>query len=91
MKIPPGMPRSRSFTRFTIRVAFPHLGQSVLLVVSITFLRSAVFAIFVAIYPISLTLNVRCSGFGQSDFRLADIETNDIDQKINRSTPALDE
>ena len=25
------MPRSRSFTRFTIRVDLPHLGQSVLL------------------------------------------------------------
>lgn len=45
MKIPPGTPRSRSFTRFTMRVGLPHLGQSVLLVVSITFLRSAVFAI----------------------------------------------
>src|SRR6266550_4370465 len=49
MKIPPGIPRSRSFTRFTMRVALPHLGQSVLLVVSMTFLRSAVFAIFIAI------------------------------------------
>jgi hypothetical protein len=29
-----------------MRVVFPHLGQSVLLLVSITFLRSAVFAIF---------------------------------------------
>jgi hypothetical protein len=28
-----------------MRVVLPHLGQSVLLVVSITFLRSAVFAI----------------------------------------------
>jgi hypothetical protein len=46
MKIPPGTPRSRSFTRFTMRVGLPHFGQSVLLVVSITFLRSAVFAIF---------------------------------------------
>src|SRR5271167_4048001 len=40
------MPRSRSFTRFTMRVGLPHFGQSVLLVVSMTFLRSAVFAIF---------------------------------------------
>jgi hypothetical protein len=32
--------------RFTMRVDLPHLGQSVLLLVSITFLRSAVFAIF---------------------------------------------
>src|ERR1700746_1804860 len=45
MKTPPGTPRSRSLTRFTMRVALPHLGQSVLLVVSITFLRSAVLAI----------------------------------------------
>src|SRR5579862_1096758 len=45
MKMPPGMPRSRSFTRLTMRVGLPHLGQSVLLVVSMTFLRSAVFAI----------------------------------------------
>ena len=43
------MSRSRSLTRFTIRVGLPHLGQSVLLDVSITFLRSAVFAILVAI------------------------------------------
>jgi len=43
------MPRWRSLTRFTMRVAFPHLGQSVLLVVSMTFLRSAVFAIFAII------------------------------------------
>ena len=46
MNIPPGTLRSRSFTRFTIRVGLPHLGQSVLFDVSITFLRSAVFAIF---------------------------------------------
>jgi len=45
MKIPPGTPRSRSLTRFTMRVGLPHLGQSVLFEVSITFLRSAVFAI----------------------------------------------
>src|SRR5882672_2110240 len=32
--------------RFTMRVVLPHLGQSVLLLVSITFLRSAVLAIF---------------------------------------------
>jgi hypothetical protein len=49
MKTPPGTPRSRSFTRFTIRVALPHLGQSVLLEVSITFLRSAVLAILAII------------------------------------------
>jgi len=42
---PPGIPRSRSFTRFTMRVGLLHFGQSVLLDVSITFLRSAVLAI----------------------------------------------
>jgi hypothetical protein len=46
MKIPPPIFFSRSFVRFTMRVALPHLGQSVLLVVSIIFLRSAVLAIF---------------------------------------------
>lgn len=40
------MPRSRSFTRFTIRVGLLHLGQSVDFVVSMIFLRSPVFAIF---------------------------------------------
>jgi hypothetical protein len=44
------MPRSRSFTRFTMRVGLLHLGQSVLFDVSITFLRSAVFAIFAIIF-----------------------------------------
>src|SRR5258708_34388748 len=52
MKMPPGTPRSRSFTRFTMRVALPHLGQSVLLVVSITFLRSAVLAILAISSPV---------------------------------------
>ena len=45
MYTPPGTPRSRSFTRLTMRVGLEHLGQSVLLVVSISFLRSAVLAI----------------------------------------------
>src|SRR6266567_7047194 len=40
------MPRSRSLTRLTIRVGLLHLGQSVDFVVSITFWRSPVFAIF---------------------------------------------
>src|ERR1700677_4839199 len=39
------MPRSRSFTRLTMRVGLLHLGQSVDFVVSISFLRSPVFAI----------------------------------------------
>jgi hypothetical protein len=47
--MPPGVLRSRSFTRFTMRVGLPHLGQSVLLVVSIIFLRSAVLAILAMI------------------------------------------
>jgi len=45
MYTPPGTPRSRSFTRLTMRVGLPHLGQSVDFVVSMIFLRSAVFAI----------------------------------------------
>src|SRR5580698_8774807 len=40
------MPRSRSLTRFTMRVGLEHFGQSVLLDVSIIFCRSAVLAIF---------------------------------------------
>jgi hypothetical protein len=39
------MPRSRSFTRLTMRVGLWHLGQSVDFVVSMIFLRSPVFAI----------------------------------------------
>src|ERR1035438_1835471 len=39
------MPRSRSFTSFTMRVGLLHFGQSVDFVVSITFLRSPVLAI----------------------------------------------
>src|SRR5437660_3429421 len=46
MYTPPGVPRSRSFTRLTMRVGLEHLGQSVLLLVSMTFLRSPVLAIF---------------------------------------------
>src|SRR5437588_3817616 len=48
--------RSRSFTLFTMRVGLLHLGQSVLLEVSITFLRSAVLAIL----AMSITLLFRC-------------------------------
>src|ERR1700704_6503156 len=54
------MPRSRSFTRFTIRVALPHLGQSVLLVVSITFLRSAVFAILAPTAMVDFSWSLQC-------------------------------
>ncbi len=59
MYTPPGTPRSRSLTRFTMRVGLEHLGQSVLLVVSISFLRSPVFAIFAIVFPISFCLAVR--------------------------------
>src|SRR4051794_8796476 len=45
MYTPPGTPRSRSFTRFTIRVGFPHFGQFVDFDVSITFSRLAILAI----------------------------------------------
>src|SRR5580693_3779491 len=44
--MPPGTPRSRSFMRLTMRVSLPHLGQAVDFVVSMTFFRSAVLAIF---------------------------------------------
>ena len=53
---PPGTPRSRSLTRFTIRVGLPHFGQSVLFDVSITFLRSAVFAILAMLYLLAKIL-----------------------------------
>jgi len=59
MYTPPGTPRSRSLTRFTMRVGLEHLGQSVLLVVSISFLRSPVFAIFAMIFPISFDSAIR--------------------------------
>src|ERR1035437_1977292 len=51
------MPRSRSFTRLTMRVGLLHLGQSVDFVVSITFLRSPVLAIL-AIGRVFLLLGV---------------------------------
>ncbi len=53
---PPGTPRSRSFTRLTMRVGLPHFGQSVLFEVSISFLRSAVFAILAIIYLLAKIL-----------------------------------
>lgn len=61
MYTPPGTPRSRSLTRFTMRVGLEHLGQSVLLVVSISFLRSPVFAIFAMLFPISFYLAIRAA------------------------------
>ncbi len=50
--MPPGVPRSRSFTRFAMRVGLLHFGQSVLRCVSMTFLRSPVFAIFAIGYSL---------------------------------------
>lgn len=44
--MPPGTPRSRSFTRLTIRVGFEHFGHSEPLLASATFWRSPVFATF---------------------------------------------
>jgi hypothetical protein len=56
MKTPPGTLRSRSFTRLTMRVGLPHFGQSVLFEVSISFLRSAVFAILAIIHLLAKIL-----------------------------------
>src|ERR1700752_903569 len=65
--------------RLTMRVDLPHLGQSVLLLVSITFLRSAVFAIFAPTamvcfswsrqYVRSDPLNIDCGACGWECFR----------------------
>ena len=44
--MPPGTLRSRSFTRIATRVGLLHLGQSVLLAVSMILLRLASLAIF---------------------------------------------
>jgi hypothetical protein len=57
------MPRSRSLTRFTIRVGLEHFGQSVLLLVSMTFLRSPVLAIFAIIValPGAMSRLARCT------------------------------
>jgi len=62
MYTPPGMPRSRSFTRFTMRVGLLHLGQSVLLDVSITFLRSAVLAILAMETLSPQSISLQCLG-----------------------------
>ena len=58
MYTPPGVPRSRSLTRFTMRVGLEHFGQSVLLLVSMTFFRSPVLAIF------AILLHLPCSARG---------------------------
>ena len=60
------MPRSRSLTRLTMRVGLLHLGQSVDFVVSITFLRSPVFAILaicgVVLLVVSVSAHIRLGG-----------------------------
>ena len=75
MKIPPGTPRSRSLTRLTMRVGWPHLGQLVLLVVSITFFRSAVLATFAIASPLvdlhfNFNIQNQLPGFGQRPLRV---------------------
>jgi hypothetical protein len=59
------MPRSRSFTRLTMRVGLLHFGQSVDFVVSITFLRSPVLAILAMVLCFSfvgVSLLTRATG-----------------------------
>src|SRR5579872_41371 len=57
------MPRSRSLTRLTMRVGLEHFGQSVLLVVSIIFLRSAVLAtLAMGVAPRDLNGALGCGG-----------------------------
>src|SRR5664279_5977902 len=59
------MPRSRSFTRLTMRVGLLHLGQSVDFVVSISFLRSPVFAILASggvFLLLGVSLHTRATG-----------------------------
>ena len=54
--MPPAMPISRFFTRFTMRVGLPHLGQGTSCTAWIFLVRSAVFA-FSAIYMIPLHIS----------------------------------
>src|ERR1700745_2165857 len=90
MYTPPGTPRSRSFTRFTMRVGLPHLGQSVLLVVSITFLRSAVLAILVPTAMVGYLLSV--SIFAQHDpvYSLRSMNSGGISPKVKSATLRID-
>src|SRR6266567_7641417 len=67
MNMPPEVLRSRSFTRFTMRVGLPHLGQSVLFEVSIIFSRPAVLATLamvqyspVRVFPVAGTASGQC-------------------------------
>src|ERR1700738_4765043 len=65
------MPRSRSLTRLTMRVGLLHLGQSVDFVVSITFWRSPVFAIFAMgwlVLLLGLSLHTRAVGVPSRQF-----------------------
>src|SRR6202048_3417264 len=65
------MPRSRSLTRLTMRVGLLHLGQSVDFVVSITFWRSPVFAIFAMgwlVLLLGLSLHTRTVGVPSRQF-----------------------
>jgi len=76
-----------------MRVGLPHLGQSVLLEVSITFFRSAVFAILAIFSPDSLTTGTiptrsisafSVSGGGASLKRLG----NSFEDYLSRLSPA---
>jgi hypothetical protein len=79
--MPPGVPRSRSFTRFTMRVGLPHFGQSVLFVVSIIFLRSAVFAIF-AMSLLQFKRQLPICAFHRVDLSLA-VRGRGINYEVN--------
>src|SRR5579871_3515532 len=86
--MPPGTPRSRSLTRLTMRVALPHLGQSVLLVVSMIFLRSAVFAILA---PTAMVVLLMSRIFAQRDPRAGAADgggwnVSEIDPALNQPT-----
>src|ERR1700729_2203404 len=66
MDTPPGGPRSRSLTRLTMRVGLEHLGQSVLLLVSMTFLRSPVLAIFAIMHALPNTNVTNISAYASN-------------------------
>lgn len=82
MYTPPGVPRSRSLTRFTMRVGLLHLGQSVLLDVSITFLRSAVLAILAMETLSPQSISLQCLGAFASRLKLGSSPT-----KLGGRTP----
>src|ERR1035437_6842989 len=75
------MPRSRSFTRLSIRVGLEHLGQSVLLLVSIIFLRSPVLAIFAIVLtsPVTnLVVLARASTVLERPYRERNLSSHDF-------------